>query len=328
MCSLAPLSRARPVLLAWRSSKGAAALALVPVAQKPSPRKSTTSKTRRTHGQHRHANFLLFSFAFQTLTVVCNCCLKIRLIVCASVSPVLSSTNACAVSDHPSLKLVVSAEIQICRTGEFGLITKRVSSLSSNRISSFPAPPSTSKSCSSPSSVSRLRKFSSASSDFFWNSRSSILGLFAEIEIRMLQPCALRFCVRLVLVFRLQLQLLFDLLLQLASVYQADEALHDFPVARNQHAGGQSDQPAEFLGQIFIAYHDWIAHFFLRVADFELRILHKGLDHFFSFRVHGHTQNRESLVFVFIFETDHPRNLFPARVTPRRPEIHEHHFPF
>ena len=40
-----------------------------------------------------------------------------RPISCISVSPVFSRTNVPAASDHPSLKLVVSAEIQICRTG-------------------------------------------------------------------------------------------------------------------------------------------------------------------------------------------------------------------
>jgi len=46
-----------------------------------------------------------------------------------------------AASDQESLKLVVSAEIQICRTGVFGLMTNLVSSASSNSTSSFPLPP-------------------------------------------------------------------------------------------------------------------------------------------------------------------------------------------
>ena len=41
---------------------------------------------------------------------------------CINVSPVLSKTKVPAASDHESLKLVVRAEIQIWRTGVFGLI--------------------------------------------------------------------------------------------------------------------------------------------------------------------------------------------------------------
>jgi len=51
-----------------------------------------------------------------------------RLITWAKVSPEFTSAKVFAASDQPSLKLVVSAEIQICRTGAFGLMTKRVSS--------------------------------------------------------------------------------------------------------------------------------------------------------------------------------------------------------
>ena len=63
---------------------------------------------------------------------------------CISVSPVFSRTKPPTASDQESLKLVVSAEIQIWRTGVFGLMTNLVSSASSNWISSFPLPPSTS----------------------------------------------------------------------------------------------------------------------------------------------------------------------------------------
>ena len=63
---------------------------------------------------------------------------------CMSVSPVFSRTNVPAASDHDSLKLVVSAEIQIWRTGvradirfsrfdsSFGRGTYRALSLSRN----------------------------------------------------------------------------------------------------------------------------------------------------------------------------------------------------
>ena len=63
---------------------------------------------------------------------------------CISVSPVFSKMNAPAASDQESLKLVESAEIQIWRTGAFGVMTNFISSGSSNSTSSLPLPPSTS----------------------------------------------------------------------------------------------------------------------------------------------------------------------------------------
>ena len=79
-------------------------------------------------------------------------------------SPVLSSTKAPTSSDQPSLKLVARAEIQICCTGEFGLMTNRVSSGSSNSTSSFSEPPSTSNPCSSASAIRRCSSASKAAS--------------------------------------------------------------------------------------------------------------------------------------------------------------------
>ena len=67
-----------------------------------------------------------------------------RLITAERFSPVFSITNASAASDQPNLKLVESAEIQICRAAVLGLMTKRTSSGSSNSNSSFSPSPSTS----------------------------------------------------------------------------------------------------------------------------------------------------------------------------------------
>jgi len=47
--------------------------------------------------------------------------------------------------------------------------------------------------------------------------------------------------------------LFLDCQLQLIVIHQADETFHDFPVARNQHAGGQANQAAEFFGNIIVA---------------------------------------------------------------------------
>src|SRR5712691_3733136 len=52
-------------------------------------------------------NFLLINRATSSLTL----------------SPVLGNTKSCSASDQSSLKLVPSAEIQICRTGALGEMT-------------------------------------------------------------------------------------------------------------------------------------------------------------------------------------------------------------
>src|SRR6202030_4624422 len=159
--------------------------------------------------------------------------------------PVFSRTNACAESDQPSLKLVVSAEIQICRTGVFGLMTKRVSSSSSNSISSLPAPPSTSKSCWSPISSRRLRRDSNAASHFFRNSCSSIGSWRHGFRFVTLADYS-RFTgrskeTRLAPESKQCMHLFFELI----AVRQADESLRDFAVARDHDRCGQTNQSAE-----------------------------------------------------------------------------------
>src|ERR1700683_4235008 len=84
---------------------------------------------RKGNDEHDQPNFCSGP---HTVTCVPSCWLRIRLITCGNVSPVFSKTNEFALSDQDNLKLVASAEIQICLTGALGLITKRVSSSSSN----------------------------------------------------------------------------------------------------------------------------------------------------------------------------------------------------
>src|SRR5438105_6111510 len=101
-----------------------------------------------------------------TFTSSPSCCEITRLITPQRSSPVFSSTNAFLAAFHASLKLVESAEIQISRTGVFGEITNLASVGSSKITSSFPASPSTSKPCSSPSASRRFFRSSNAASAF------------------------------------------------------------------------------------------------------------------------------------------------------------------
>src|SRR5437868_14857988 len=104
--------------------------------------------------------------ALHTCTCVPSCCETTRLITSFKVSPVFSDTKPFFASDHASLKLVDSAEIQISRTGVFGEITNLASVGSSKITSSFPASPSTSKPRSSPSASRRFFRSSNAASAF------------------------------------------------------------------------------------------------------------------------------------------------------------------
>src|SRR5579875_241710 len=91
-----------------------------------------------------------------------NCWLMRRATRALRGVPSFGSTNAFASSDQSSLKLVVSADIQICRMGVFGVMTKRAPE-SSKRTLSTPFCSSTSKSPAS----------SAASRDFFRDSRAA-----------------------------------------------------------------------------------------------------------------------------------------------------------
>src|ERR1700730_4699229 len=103
---------------------------------------------------------------FHSLTCVPSCCETTRFITAKRSSPVFSSTNVFFISDHPSLKEVESAEIQISRIGVFGEITNFPSSGSSKITSSFPLSPSTSKPCSSASTSRRFLRSANAASAF------------------------------------------------------------------------------------------------------------------------------------------------------------------
>src|SRR5580658_4821521 len=103
---------------------------------------------------------------FHSFTGVPSCCETTRFITAKRSSPVFSSTNAFFVSDHPSLKEVDSAEIQISRIGVFGETTNFTSSGSSKITSSFPLSPSTSKPCSSATTSNRFFSSAKAASAF------------------------------------------------------------------------------------------------------------------------------------------------------------------
>src|SRR5580704_4685872 len=110
---------------------------------------------------------------FQTVTCSPSCCEITRLITECRSSPVFSRTKELRAPDQLSLKLVESAEIQISRTGVLGETTNLASSGSSNRTSSFPLSPSTSKPCSSPKASRRRFNSSKAASAFRRKSCSS-----------------------------------------------------------------------------------------------------------------------------------------------------------
>src|ERR1700720_3859587 len=103
-----------------------------------------------------------------------SCWLINRATSALSLSPVLDNTKSCSASDQSSLKLVASAEIQICRTGALGEITNLLPS--SKEMWSAPGWPATSRSADSSASISDFFKELSAASARLRKSFSSSMG--------------------------------------------------------------------------------------------------------------------------------------------------------
>lgn len=102
-----------------------------------------------------------------------SCCETNRPTRGFNLSPVFASTKSCSVSDQSSLKLVVKAEIHICRTGAFGETTNRAPS--SKLMCSAPDWSSTSMSASSSAANKDFFSEANASSERLRNSSSSII---------------------------------------------------------------------------------------------------------------------------------------------------------
>ena len=105
-----------------------------------------------------------------------NCWLIRRATSGFSFSPVFCSTKSRAVSDQSNLKLVESAEIQICRTGALGEMTNRAPS--SKEMCSAPDWSSTSM---SDDSSARMRDFLRESKALSEHLRKSLSSSMLEL---------------------------------------------------------------------------------------------------------------------------------------------------